>query len=315
MNNKNADFLLRAIGELSENTIAEAKLPSDRPARGRIIDFTRRYAVRAASIILFIAMVAAVVFSFTSGQTATSPASPAAAATEATVSMDFAVKAAMDSLKESGVSAKLSKASFIFDEEQPYYIVKLSTDDGIYDCSVDARSGKVTDITYNSSNNTTDNSNNKTKTDKTGKGSAAPEDDDDDSAYSDVMPDSYEASNTARSSGSHSVAVIEKPTAAPTAAPIPEEAPDAVVDYAKKKEEEKAKEKAKQKAEENASSNNWIDQMFQDSIEKTNKEWAEKNSKQLSKSGGSSGGGSDPFGLTPQRTESGWSIKWDPNSP
>ena len=149
MKDKNALFLLQAIGEISEETIADAeRSPCERSSSDRFA-VLRRPAALAAAIILAAAVLISVIIVIAAHPT--SGTAPTATADEAVqvIGMEKAVKAAMRTLGEAGISSTLSGARYIDDAEQPRYLVKLAAQDGIYDCEVDARSGVVTDITYN----------------------------------------------------------------------------------------------------------------------------------------------------------------------
>lgn len=144
MKNENTLFLLSAIGEISDSVVSEAKPARSAKAPARM----RRVAVLAASIALLLAVSAALIFGVGTGREAAPPTSPAVDTAEDTVSMDYAVKAAMDTLTKSGTSPRLIMARLVTEKDQMYYVVKLGTEDGTYDCTVDARSGKVTEVSY-----------------------------------------------------------------------------------------------------------------------------------------------------------------------
>lgn len=137
-----AAFLLEAIGEISESTVAEAKQPQ---AKSPVITF-RRPALVAAFVLLAAAAGVLLTLGFyrSGGAPSISPPSESAGI----VSMDDAINAAMQSLRETGVKATLTRASLMSNAPQPYYLVKLSAENGSYDCSVDAESGQVLEITY-----------------------------------------------------------------------------------------------------------------------------------------------------------------------
>ncbi len=224
MKNNPADLLLQAIGEISEETLAEVKLP----ARRKKLALMRTAAGIAAALVLIFAVTAAIMIAV--GTDRDPPTAPPSSAVDSpdgtrtdTVSVGVAVDAAVNSLRESGVAVKLSEASLISDNEQPYYLVKLSTDDGIYVCTVDAQSGSVTDITYQASPTAP-------HATEAQKRASEEKTKDTDNSDSDRMPDSAEtatiAANAKKPSNSHSVTVISGATEAPEVAPRSDDSPN-----------------------------------------------------------------------------------------
>ena len=127
MKDKNsAFFLLEAIGEISEETLADAENVHKRrlsPA-----------AISAVAAALVIVTALALILGLGKG----GQSSP--------VSMQAAIESASEALSEQGISATLSSASLISDAEQPYYLIKLSSGRDVYDCLVDAHSGEILNI-------------------------------------------------------------------------------------------------------------------------------------------------------------------------
>ena len=144
-----AMLILEAIGELSEKTVAEAKCPANKAERREASRNTRDHSLLAASIALILAISAALILGIVKYQTRTvTPGISTPDELTQDVGMDYAVKAAMDSLSEEGVSSTLIQAVLVNDADRPYYLVKLSSKNGSYDCEVDAQSGKVTNIAH-----------------------------------------------------------------------------------------------------------------------------------------------------------------------
>lgn len=142
-------FLLEAIGELSDKTVAEAKTAEAEKEHSKINRRSFDPAVLAASVVLIVAVTAALILGIAKFQTRTAaPGSSTADETIEGVGMEYAVKAAMDSLSEAGVSSTLSRATLVNDKDRPYYLVKLASRNGSYDCEVDAQSGLVRNIAY-----------------------------------------------------------------------------------------------------------------------------------------------------------------------
>lgn len=125
---RTAFFLLEAIGEISEETLAGCE-------RVRELRLSRVAAAGiAAALVLAIALALIIGWGV-----------PGAAPPDG-VTMQIAVDTARDTLMERGITADLSQASLISNGEEPYYLIKLSDGKGVYNCSVDAHSGVVLDI-------------------------------------------------------------------------------------------------------------------------------------------------------------------------
>ena len=142
--NQNAFFLLTAIGELSESTIAEAKLPVPKREQKNALRSFRRPISLVASIALLAAMALTVIV----GPGLYSRKTHIIDKSAYTVTLSYAVHSAMHTLRESGVFAVLTQADLIDNVEKPYYQVKLSAKDGTYDCTVDAQNGQVMHIAH-----------------------------------------------------------------------------------------------------------------------------------------------------------------------
>lgn len=150
MKNSSAVFLLEAIGEISESYVAEAQAPSEIRNQRISLRAYRRPAVIAASFILIAVIALSVTLGMRGRQENTpDPSSTPDEQMTHTVTVDDAVNAALTTLSETGIKATLFQAKLISDIDHPYYLVRLAVRDGVYDCSVDAQSGAVTEITYN----------------------------------------------------------------------------------------------------------------------------------------------------------------------
>ena len=137
--NKNAMFLLEAIGELSEETVAEAKRPIVMPLR--------RLVAAAAAVVIVGTL--AVVFALTGnrpGQPTYPSVTPSEQENTANITLETAVETARNKLSESGITAELDDAYLTSDGQRMYYVISFSTKMSAYDCSVDAQSGELFQI-------------------------------------------------------------------------------------------------------------------------------------------------------------------------
>ena len=139
MKGKNAFFLLQAIGELSEETVAEAKRPVIRPLR-------RIAAAAAAAVIVGVIAVIFVLAGNRGGQQTPTEIIPSEQADYENITLETAVETAKRKLSESGITATLDDAYLTSDGGREYYLIKFTAEKGRYNCSVDAQSGEVTDI-------------------------------------------------------------------------------------------------------------------------------------------------------------------------
>ena len=115
MKNENAMFLLAAIGEISEQTVTEAKTP-----------VRRRHILRYSAAAAALAAAIAIAVLIGSGGSGTGElTAPSTAESTERLSMDDAISAAQNSLNENGVEAIADGAELITDGKRAYYKVRL----------------------------------------------------------------------------------------------------------------------------------------------------------------------------------------------